>query len=119
MTEGFDSVVAGFPDPAAGPFAALGIDVQLFACIPYPQHTLSPGLVFAGHQWAVDGPENGAAVQKNSGHCSNNQSGARPNTQGAGEGLLNGTFHQPDCDHRANKQLLAHPVECIEWTAVP
>ena len=56
--------MACFPDPAAGPFTAFGIDVQLFACIPYPQHTLSPGLVFAGHQWAVDGPENGAAVKK-------------------------------------------------------
>ena len=92
--------MAGFPDPAAGPFAALGVDVQLFIGIPYPQHALGPGFVLAGDQWAMDGPQNGAAVCKDSCHSSNDKAGPGPDTEGAREGLLERAFHQPDCGHR-------------------
>ena len=92
--------MAAFPDPASRPFAALGVDVQLFVGIPYPQHALSPGLVLAGDQWAMDRLQNGAAVHKDSGHSSNDQAGPSPDTKGAREGLLKREFHQPDCGHR-------------------
>ena len=93
-------LLAAFPDPATRPFAALGVDVQLFVGIPYPQHALSPGLVLAGDQWAMDRLQNGAAIHKSSGHSSNDQAGTSPDTKGAREGLLKREFHQPDCGHR-------------------
>ena len=83
MTEGFDSVVAGFPDPAAGPFAALGVDVPLLAAIPYTQHALRPGLVLSADQWAVDRLQHGAAVEEDGGHSRHDQPGASPDTKGA------------------------------------
>ena len=97
---GLGSLLAGFPDPATRPFTALRIDVQLFVGIPYPQHALSPGLVLAGDQWAMDRLQNGAAIHKGSGHSSNDQAGTSPDTKGAREGLLKRAFHQPDCGHR-------------------
>ena len=97
---GLGSLLAAFPDPAAWPFAALCIDVQLFVGIPYPQNALSPGLVLAGDQWAMDRLQNGAAIHKGSGHSSNDQAGTSPDTEGAREGLLKRAFHQPDCGHR-------------------
>ena len=93
--------MAGFPDPAAGPFAALGVDVQLFIGIPCPQNALGPGVVLAADRWAMDRLQNGAAIHKDSGHCSNNQAGPSPDTEGAREGLLEKAFHQPDCGHRS------------------
>ena len=97
---GLGSLLAAFPDPATRPFATRRVDVPLFVGIPYPQHALSPRLVLAGDQWAVDRLQNGAAIHKGSGHSSNDQAGTSPDTKGAREGLLKRAFHQPDCGHR-------------------
>ena len=94
------SLLAAFPDPATRPFAALCVDVPLFFGIPYPEHALSPGLVLAGDQWAVDRLQNVAAFHKDNCHSKNNKAGPCPDTERAREGLLERAFHQPDCGHR-------------------
>ena len=77
------SVVVGFPDPATGPFSAFGVDVPLFARIPYPQDAPRPGLVLFGDQWAMDRLQNSAAVEEDGGHSSHDQPGASPDAEGA------------------------------------
>jgi len=81
-TFGSRSLLAAFPDPTTGAFTAFAVDVQLFAGTPYPQHALSPGLVLSGDEGAMEHLQNGAAIDEDSGHCSNNQPGACPNTKG-------------------------------------
>ena len=81
-TFGRRSLLAAFPDPTTGAFTAFAVDVQLFAGTPYPQHALSPGLVLSGDEGAMERLQNGAAIEEDSGHRSNNHPGAYPNTKG-------------------------------------
>ena len=54
--------------------------------------------MLSADQWAVD-CENSAAVEEDGGYCRNDQSGASPDTEGAGYGLLKSALHHPDCDY--------------------
>ena len=92
--------------------AAFGVDIQLLVVIPYPQHTLRPGLVLSGNQWAVDRLQHRAAIEEDGGHSYHHQPGASPDTERARKGLLKRAFHHPDCGHsRGRVQRLSRAPE--------